>query len=135
MAGAAALEIENAPPVSGSDPRRILVVDGDPESRASVWSCIDGRPDMEIVGYATAEEALNAGSGRSYDLCLLHDRLSGFGGIMLGAMIRALNPAARMVLLTEAPDPQLEHRALEHGFEAVITKPIRPCDLSQLLDR
>jgi CheY-like chemotaxis protein len=133
MAGAAALEIEIAPPVSRSDTCRILVVDDDPATRAAVCSWFHRQPDVEIFDFSSAEEVLNETGSDGYHLCLLDARLTGVNGIMLGAMIRALNPAARMVLLTAAPAPQLERQAFEHGFEAVIPKPIREHDLLRLV--
>ena len=42
---------------------------------------------------------------------------------MLGAMIRAFNPAARLV-----------NRAAEHGFHAVVAKPLPPRAFDELLD-
>jgi CheY-like chemotaxis protein len=133
-ASAVTPEIDNAPPAGlERRARRILIVDGDAATRASISAWFHRHPPVELFDFSSAEEALSESGRDSFTLCLLDAGLTGVGGIMLGAMIRALNPAARMVLLTEAPSPQLERQALEHGFEAVITKPIREHDLLRLI--
>jgi AmiR/NasT family two-component response regulator len=53
---------------------------------------------------------------------------------MPGAMIRALNPAARLILMTEAASARLAHRAVEHGVQAVLAKPVAPAALDGLLE-
>jgi DNA-binding NarL/FixJ family response regulator len=53
---------------------------------------------------------------------------------MLGAMIRALNPGARLVLMSEAVNGPLVRQAIEHGFQGVLAKPCTTRDLASLVD-
>jgi DNA-binding NtrC family response regulator len=110
-----------------------MVVDDDPLvlQALTAWFAADPRVDMR--GFASAEAAITCSEGRHYDFCLLDYRLEGLDGVMLGAMIRALNPAARLVLMTGALSPQVERQAIEHGFHSVIAKPFPPARLAALV--
>lgn len=134
-ASAVAPEIDELPPVMRSNPLRVLLVDGDSESLAATSSWFDQAPHVKIFAFSSAEEALTQSTGDSYDLCLLDNFLNGVNGVMLGAMIRALNPGARMLLMSEVLNARVERSALEHGFEAVIAKPIVREQLEHVLGR
>ncbi len=132
-ASAAIFEIEEFPPAMRGQALRVLLVDRARGSLASAVSWIEEMPCVEVFAFSSAEEALTQSSGDSYDLCLLDYCLDGVNGVMLGAMIRALNPGARMLLMSEVLSPHVERQAVEHGFQAVIPKPITKEKLEQLL--
>ncbi len=113
---------------------RVLVVDDDPLVLRSLQEWLGAHPRVEAHGFASAEEAITQSDGRCYDVCLLDYRLRGLDGVMLGAMIRALNPAARLILMTGVRSPQVERQALEHGFYSVLAKPFPPRTLEALLE-
>jgi hypothetical protein len=52
---------------------------------------------------------------------------------MLGAMIRALNPGARLILMSGVLNPRIERHAFDNGFYSVIPKPFPPRDLTDLV--
>ncbi len=112
---------------------RILVVDDDELVLTAVARWLEAQPHVEVRAFPSAEAALNASSGRSFDVCLLDYSLGGVDGVMLGAMIRALNPAARLILMTGFPSPSLERQAMEHGFAHVLFKPVPAERLSELV--
>jgi CheY-like chemotaxis protein len=118
------LVIDDAPHILGASRLKILVVDHDPEQLESVSSWCDAWPDVHVVGYSSAEEALTQSGGDSFDLCLLDYGLDGVDGVMLGAMIRALNPGAQMVLMARSLNPAITRQAVEHGFQRVVSKPL-----------
>ena len=110
---------------------RVLVVDDDPLVLESLQGWLVALPGVDVRGFASAEEAMNASHGSSYDVCLLDYRLGGVNGVMLGAMVRALNPGVRLILMSGVLNPRIEHQAFEHGFHSVIPKPF---PLQQLTD-
>jgi len=112
---------------------KVLVVDDDPLVLESLKDWFDADPRVDAKGFSSAEEAITQSEGCTYDVCLLDYRLEGLNGVMLGAMIRALNPAARLILMSGVLSPYIERQAIEHGFHSVIAKPFPPRRLSQLI--
>jgi DNA-binding NtrC family response regulator len=112
---------------------KVLVVDDDPLVLRSLQDWLDAQPSVDARGFASAEEAITHSEGCSYDVCLLDYRLEGLNGVMLGAMIRALNPAARLILMSGVLNPRIERQALEHGFYSVLAKPFPPRKLTELV--
>jgi len=134
-AAATALEICDLPLPSPCGLMRLLVVDPDRATREAVATWSGDHPWIDVDVFASAEEALTRSTGVCYDLCLLDYALDGVNGVMLGAMIRALNPAARLFLMSEAVNGRLERSAVEHGFQAVFAKPLQHRALDDLLNR
>jgi DNA-binding NarL/FixJ family response regulator len=118
---------------AGETPLRVLVVDDDPMVLESIREWLSAQPGVEALGYASAEEAMNASYGCGYDVCLLDYSLGGLNGVMLGAMIRALNPGARLILMSGVLNPRIERHAFDNGFHSVIPKPFPPRDLTNLV--
>jgi DNA-binding NarL/FixJ family response regulator len=112
---------------------RVLVVDDDPLVLQSLRDWLEAHPQVEVFDFASAEEAITQSNGCGYDVCLLDYRLGGLNGVMLGAMIRALNPGARLILMSGVLNPNIERQALEHGFYCVLAKPFPPRKLSELI--
>ena len=127
------LAIQDPPALGPTAPFRVLVVDRDPASRDAIFRRCDDDPGVAVEAFESAQQALTQSSGDSYDLCLLDYALDGVDGVMLGAMIRALNPGARLVLMSEAVSGPLVRQALEHGFQEVLAKPLPPHELDALL--
>ncbi len=119
---AAAADIPERAPLSTV---RVLVVDGDPGELRSVQRWLDRQPRVEVRGFSSPEEALTRGKGCDYDVCLIDERLEGWNGVMLGAMIGAMNPGARLILMSAIRHPRIERQAREHGFYAVVGKPLQ----------
>jgi len=86
-----------------------------------------------VTAYASAEEAMAAARPDSFDVCILDYRLTGANGLTLGAMLREINPEARLILLSGQLSTTIEALALEHGFGGVFEKPIAPETLVQAI--
>jgi len=112
---------------------RVLVVDDDPLVLESLLEWLCGYPGVDVRGFASAEQAMTSSHKSAYDVCLLDYRLDGVNGVVLGAMIHALNPEARLILMSGVLDPKIERHALDNGFHSVIPKPFPPRDLSDLV--
>jgi DNA-binding NtrC family response regulator len=121
-AAAVAIEIPGVRPL---DTVRVLVVDGDPAELRSLHRWLDSQPRVRAHGFISAEEALTNGAGGEYDVCLIDERIDGWSGVMLGAMIGALNPEARLILMSTSRHPRVDRQAKEHGFSAVVAKPVQ----------
>lgn len=121
--GTAVAEVE-IPEASTATTVRILVVDADPMQQRSVERWLQFHPSVEVHGYSTAEEALTSSNGFRYDVCLIDQQLEGMNGVMLGAMIRALNPGVRLILMSTIRHPNVDRQAIEHGFYSVIGRPL-----------
>jgi CheY-like chemotaxis protein len=112
---------------------RILVVEDDPDLLEAIRGWLETRPGIETYAFTSAEEAVASDLPSGFDLCLLDYRLGGVDGVMLGAMIREIDPRTRLVLMSGVLTPRVERLALEHGFQSVITKPVSLTALERLL--
>ena len=112
---------------------RVLVVEDDLDLLEALRSWFDDRPGIEAFTFASAEEAVASDLPSGFDLCLLDYRLGGVDGVMLGAMIREIDPRTRLVLMSGVLTPRVERLALEHGFQTVVAKPVSLGALEQLL--
>lgn len=101
---------------------RILLVEDDPGVRRSLQLLFQGR-GLDVRAYAAGEKLLGdpLADGAA---CLVADyRMSGLDGLVLLARLRGRGWAGRAVLITAHPSGELEHRARQHGYDAVIEKP------------
>ena len=130
MTAETAIEAPEPQPLSSV---RVLLVDSNPAQLRSVLRWLDAQPRVRADGFLSAEEALTHGGGGEYDVCLIDERLGLWSGVMLGAMIGALNPAARLILMSESRHPRVERQAKEHGFHAVVGKPVQLRLLNQTI--
>lgn len=117
----------------GDRPVRILVVEDDPGVLDAVRTWLSDRDGVEVYAFGSAEEAVRRDLPAGFDACLLDYRLGGVDGLMLGAMIREIDPGARLVLMSGMLTPRIERLALEHGFHAVVHKPVSLGMLGELL--
>jgi two-component system C4-dicarboxylate transport response regulator DctD len=107
------------------------MVDDDPFILESFSAWLETRCGAEISAFSSAEEAMAALTPDGFDVCILDYRLDGANGLTLGAMLREINPAAHLILLSGNLPPEVESLAFEHGFGQVLVKPVSP---ERLLD-
>jgi CheY-like chemotaxis protein len=103
---------------------RVLVVEDDPGILGVIREWLCDRHNVDVYAFTSAEEAVADELPTGFDICLLDYRLGGVDGLMLGAMIREIDPRANLVLMSGVLSPRIEHLALEHGFRAVVHKPV-----------
>lgn len=118
-------------PVRGSV--RVLLVDDDPSVLSSIAEWLEVACGAEVTAVGSAEEAMVATQPGSFDVCILDYRLGGANGLTLGAMLREINPAARLILLSGQLSTSLEALAFEHGFGRVFAKPVAPEVLAEAI--
>jgi len=112
---------------------RVLMVDDDVALLEAMTEWLQLRCGAVVTAYASAEEAMAAARPDSFDVCILDYRLTGANGLTLGAMLREINPEARLILLSGQLSTTIEALALEHGFGGVFEKPIAPETLVQAI--
>jgi len=111
---------------------RVLVIDDDALLRETL------RALLVPAGYAvesveSGEEGLRAYRRTPYDCVITDAGLRGVGGLAVARAIKALDPAAHVVLLTgHAVEPEdLE----EAGIDRMLTKPARRDDILSAVRR
>jgi CheY-like chemotaxis protein len=112
---------------------RVLVVDDDAEIRASVADL------LRDAGYLVQEAADGAAAIRAVvttapDLVLLDIEMPGLSGVEALRTIRAVAPAARVVMLTGNSDSELARSALAFGAFDYIPKPFEPSHLLRIAE-
>ena len=119
-------EGETNGPADGNEAIRIMIVDDDPAVLAAITDWLQARCAAVVLAFRSAEEAMVATEPGSFDVCILDYRLAGADGLTLGAMLREINPEARLILLSGELSATVESLAFEHGFGRVFTKPVAP---------
>jgi two-component system response regulator RegA len=86
-----------------------------------------------VTAVTSAEEVMASTQPGSFDVCILDYRLNGANGLTLGAMLREINPDARLILISGGINSTIESLALEHGFGRVFAKPVSPEKLARAI--
>jgi len=120
------------------DVARILIVDDDRAFRLSTAELLrdDG---YAVVTVARAEEALDTLQSESFDLILLDLRMPGTDGMGVLEALRACGETTPILMITGFGTIDAAVRALHHGADDFLTKPLDPDVLSsrvaELIDR
>jgi DNA-binding NarL/FixJ family response regulator len=100
---------------------RVLVVDDNVGFRNALVSLLEGQPDLEVVGTAgSLAEAHTTLEG--VDVALLDRGLPDGDGLELIAALRAVNPGARVFVISSTAEMIHPTDALEGGADGVIDK-------------
>lgn len=105
---------------------RVLIVDDDRDLMEAIAGWLESRCGAQVTSCCSAEEAMVATTPESFDVFVLDYRLDGADGVTLGAMLREINPDARLILLSGDLSATIETSAFEHGFGRVFSKPVAP---------
>ena len=113
------------PPVQGALSRtiRVFIIDDHRMFTQAVAAALTEEPDMEVVG--TVDN--RAGARRELEkvevaVILLDQRLPDGQGTHAAAELRAIRPAAKVILVTAAMDPSVLNEALAAGCAGFVTK-------------
>ena len=133
--------IEDAPPPSPTEGRRVLVVDDNDTNRRVIGELLAGA-DYEVETVASAIEALSvlqrAAEGSSpFQAVLTDHRMPGIDGIELARRIRAIPAIAeiRLVLYSSIDDRSNRQELRELGFAGHLSKPMRRAELLATMER
>jgi DNA-binding NarL/FixJ family response regulator len=103
----------------------VLVVDDHALVRTGVANIISQEPDLQVVAEAAnGQEAVDAYTRHRPDVTLLDLRMPVMEGVEAVRQIRAIDPAARVIVLTTYDTDEDITRALKAGAKAYILKDI-----------
>ncbi|MBF5045263.1 response regulator [Aggregicoccus sp. 17bor-14] len=130
--------VEAALPMAASagtrtEPRRILVVEDNPDARASL------RELLELWGHSVETapdglQGLSAAVSSRPDVALVDIGLPGLDGYRLASELRArAGQDIRLVAITGYGGPEGHNRALAAGFDVHLVKPVQPDELARTL--
>ncbi len=104
-------------------PLRVGIVEDDDQLRAVFVQLIDGSGDMRCVGaYPSAEAALAELPSQAPDVVLMDINLPGMSGIESVPRLRALMPAAQVMMLTVFDDTTSVFESLKAGASGYLLK-------------
>lgn len=102
---------------------RLLVADDHPVVRQGVRSIVERTPDLSVAAEAsTAAEALRLGQGPGWDVMVLNLTFPDGHGLDVLASLKAVRPAAPILVFSMHLDTQLALRALRTGALGYISK-------------
>lgn len=109
---------------------RVLVVDDQPVVRAGFAAIIDAEPDLTVVGQAgDGAEALRVLPRCAPDVVLMDVLMPGMDGLTATRELTALDPAARILVLTTFRRDEYVFSALRDGASGFLLKDCRPQEL------
>lgn len=101
--------------------KRVLIVDDESIIRMVFRDLMS--KECEVLEAGTAEEALDILRNEPVDLIVTDKNLPGMSGLALAQQARAINPQARIVLMTGYPSLGTTQEALELGMMDYLLKP------------
>jgi DNA-binding NarL/FixJ family response regulator/signal transduction histidine kinase len=115
-------------------PTRILVVEDQYFSRLALHTVLDSHADMKIVCEAdTGRAGIAAFRERPPDVTIMDLKLPDLPGIEVIKALREIDPAARIVVLSNFEGSEYLHRATDAGAMAYLTKDSNADELLQAI--
>jgi two-component system invasion response regulator UvrY len=114
---------------------RVLLVDDHAIVRSGLRRLLPALNAADVTEATTGAEALLALQAGHFDLITLDLNLPGLGGLVLLQRILAVQPGARVVVLTMHTEPLYAARALNAGARGYVTKNAAPEELLLALRR
>lgn len=112
----------------------VLLVDDHRIVREGLAMVIDRQPDMRVTASAaSADEAVQCYQQHRPDVTIMDLQLGGTSGVTAIRTIRALDPAARIVVLTMMRGDEDIYRAMEAGAATYLLKDTAIEDLTQIV--
>lgn len=128
--GATVMSLESAdhPPTLALQKQVVLIVDDEPEIRATLSATFRrALPEVEVVTAESGEAGLRVLRDRLFDLVLSDHCMPGMAGLDFLAQARDLQPESVRVLMTAHPEMDLAVRGVnDRILQRFLTKPFRP---------
>jgi len=114
---------------------KILIVDDHPIVRAGLKRLLAAEPKIEVREAASGREALSVFREQQPTLVILDLNLPGIGGLEVLARLKAVDPDARVLVLSMHDDETHITRALRAGAAGYVTKSAPPEELLEAIGR
>ncbi|MCE9630579.1 MAG: response regulator transcription factor [Planctomycetia bacterium] len=113
---------------------RLLLVDDHPVMRAGLANLLSLEKDFQVVAQADdGEAALRLWHQHRPDVCLLDVTMHGIDGIETLRRLKAVAPAARVLMLTSSEAPEDMAQSLKAGAAGYLTKNVQHDELVQAI--
>jgi len=114
---------------------RVLIIDDHPIVRAGLRRLLAEDPAADVREAANGREALNIFREQQPTLVILDLNLPGIGGLEVLARLKAVDPGARVLVLSMHDDEIHLTRALQAGAAGYVTKNAPPEELLEAIRR
>ncbi len=109
--------------MNGASPCRVLIADDHPIVRMGLAGMVAAQPDLSLAGQADSGNAAVAQYRQLQpDVVLMDLRMPGLDGVAAIEAIRAIDPAARIIILTTFDGEEDIYRGLRAGAKAYLLK-------------
>jgi len=125
--------VKEPQPAPRSARKRVLVVDDEPEIRATLAEYLQGK-GFEVLQAAGGEEALRQIPGFRPQVVLLDIMMPGLSGVETLRRIKALPQGTCVVMVSGVEDMDTAKRTLALGAADYVTKPVDFAYLESVLD-
>jgi DNA-binding response OmpR family regulator len=113
---------------------RVLIVEDDRDFAESLVIALGTRRcQADVAG--TGEEAVRLFQDNRYDIAFMDIKLPGMNGVQSLVAILAINPGARVVMMTGFSEAALLDQARRAGAMDILRKPFRMRELLGFIDR
>ena len=114
---------------------KILIVDDRPIVRAGLRRLLTVEPEIEVREAASGREALSVFKEQQPTLVILDLNLPDIGGLEVLVRLKAIDPDARVLVLSMHDDETHTTRALRAGAAGYVTKNAPPEELLEAIGR
>lgn len=117
--------------------KTVLYIEDSPANLALMEQYFEGLDDLELISAITAEEGLEMVRKSHPDLILMDIHLPGMNGIEALEELRSAEETHHIPVFAISADamPDDVQHALDCGFDAYVTKPIKLLELLDLMHK
>lgn len=112
----------------------ILIVDNNSFFQTEIKALLAAR-GYYVFAARTGQEAFNITRTVDIDLVLIEPILPDADGLGVIALLRKLKPELLIIVMTASKSKELSIKAFNQGVDGFIAKPIKPSELTQMVDR
>lgn len=110
---------------------KLLIVDDSSVVRRAIERDLESGEITEVDQAATGEDAVRLYSSKLHDVVTLDITMPGMDGLTCLDKIIAINPAARVLIISALRDKATAIDAIKRGASGFLCKPINPPELRE----